>query len=184
MIQRFTTKRDIVKGFANAMNLISPEVQNHHEKVSYLCYRLAEAMDIPETQRRLAFFGGLLHDIGGVLKEGNISLLELERDARGVTVNGAKLLRMLPLTDRFAPIVQESQTPWERMKKTFKTVKAPHQISQIVHLADTVTLLLNDRESALNQVDHVKTCIHNIGDREFAPDVLAGFDRLCGIEAV
>ena len=45
MIQQFTTKRDIIRGFANAMNLISPEVQNHHEKVSYLCYRLAEAME-------------------------------------------------------------------------------------------------------------------------------------------
>ena len=184
MIQQFTTKRDIIRGFANAMNLISPEVQNHHEKVSYLCYRLAEAMGMPEAQKRLAFFGGLMHDIGGVLKEGNVSLLELERDARGVSVNGAKLLRMLPLTDPFASIVQESQTPWERLKRTFKTLHAPQRIGQIVHLADTVTLLLNDKESALNQVDHVKECIHNIGEREFGPDVLAGFDKLCGIEAV
>lgn len=30
MIQQFTTKWDIIRGFANAMNLISPEVQNHH----------------------------------------------------------------------------------------------------------------------------------------------------------
>ena len=63
MIQQFTTKRDIIRGFANAMNLISPEVQNHHEKVSYLCYRLAEAMGMPEAQKRLAFFGGLMTPI-------------------------------------------------------------------------------------------------------------------------
>jgi HD-GYP domain-containing protein (c-di-GMP phosphodiesterase class II) len=91
---------------------------------------------------------------------------------------------MLPLTDPFASIVQESQTPWERLKRTFKTLHVPQRIGQIVHLADTVTLLLNDKESALNQVDHVKECIHNIGEREFGPEVLAGFDKLCGIEAV
>ena len=78
MIQHFTTKRDLIGGFANAMNLVSPEVQNHHQKVSYLAYRLAEAAGLDDHERMLAFTGGLLHDIGGVLKQGDVSLLDLE----------------------------------------------------------------------------------------------------------
>ena len=34
MNQHFTTKRDLIGGFASAMNLVSPEVQDHHEKRS------------------------------------------------------------------------------------------------------------------------------------------------------
>lgn len=55
-------------------------------------------------------------------------------------------------------------------------------IGQIVHLADTVSLLLNERESVLNQISHVNACIHEVGEHEFAPEVLAGFDKLCSIE--
>ena len=181
---QFTSIRDLVRAFANAMNLLSPEVQNHHEKVAYLAYRLAEVMGMTEQQRRLAFFGGLMHDIGGVLKQGNISLLELERNARQISATGAAILRMFPLTHPFAGVVQVSQTPWQRLKTAAGAVKAPHQIGQIIHLADTATLLLSESESALNQVAPVRAKLHGVGEREFGPDVLAAFDRLCDVEAV
>ena len=150
MDRQLTTRRDIVMGFANAMNLISPEVENHHEKVSYLAYHLAETMGMNEQQRTLAFYGGLLHDIGGVLKPGNISLTELEASAGQVAAAGASLLRSFPVTLPFAPTVQESQTPWQRLKKLRAALKAPQQLGQIIHLADAVTLLMNGEESALN----------------------------------
>lgn len=46
------------------MNLISPEVQNHHEKVAYISYRLADLMGMNEQEKQLALFGALMHDIG------------------------------------------------------------------------------------------------------------------------
>ena len=60
MNKQFTTKRDIISAFANAMNLISPEVKDHHDKVSYLSYRLAEAMGMSDQQKMNALAGGLL----------------------------------------------------------------------------------------------------------------------------
>ena len=124
MIQHFTTKRDLIGGFANAMNLVSPDVQNHHQKVSYLAYRLAEAAGLDEQQRMLAFAGGLLHDIGDVLKQGSVSLHELELNADQVASAGAALLRTFPVTSSFAPVVQESQTPWQRLKRLYGSMPA------------------------------------------------------------
>ena len=147
MVQHFTTKRDLIGGFTNAMNLISPEVQNHHEKVSYLAYRLAEASGLDDHEKMLAFTGGLLHDIGGVLKQGDVSLLDLELNAGQVASAGAALLRVFPATSRFAPVVQESQTPWQRLKRLHAHLKAPQQIGQCIHLADAITLLLEVLES-------------------------------------
>ena len=184
MDRQLTTRRDILAGFANAMNLISPEVENHHEKVSYLAYHLAEAMGMSEQQRTLAFFGGLLHDIGGVLKPGSISLTELESSAGQIAAAGASLLRSFPVTLPFAPTVQESQTPWQRLKKLRAALKAPQQLGQIIHLADAVTLLLNEEECALNQVAQAKEAILCVGQEEFSPEVLAAFETLCGHEAI
>ena len=156
MVQHFTTKRDLIGGFTNAMNLISPEVQNHHEKVSYLAYRLAEASGLDDHEKMLAFTGGLLHDIGGVLKQGDVSLLDLELNAGQVASAGAALLRVFPATSRFAPVVQESQTPWQRLKRLHAHLKAPQQIGQCIHLADAISLLLDGSQPVLNQIVQVR----------------------------
>ena len=183
MIRRFTTKKDILAGFAGAMNLISPEVENHHEKVAYLSYRLAEMMELPEKQRQLAFLGGLMHDIGGILQRDGVSLLELERHAGEISGAGAMILRGFSLTQPFSAVVEESQTPWRRLKAAAGGLKAPQRLGQIVHLADVITLLLKDTEPVLNQLPCIREAILGTGDREFNPEVLAAFDRLCGVEA-
>lgn len=152
MIRQFTTKRDIIGTFAKAMNLISPEVQNHHERVSSLAYRLAVTAGMDEKHRMLAFAGGLLHDIGRVLKQGSISLADLEMSAEQVASTGASLLRAFPATSPFAAVVRESQTPWHRLKKLYADLKAPYQIGQMIHLADAVSLLLNGEIPVLNQI--------------------------------
>ena len=184
MIRQFTTKRDIIRAFANTMNLVSPEVQDHHEKVSYLAYRLAEALDMDEKHLMMAFAGGLLHDIGGILKEGNISLSDLEMSAGQAAAVGASILKTFPVTSPFAGVVRESQTPWQRLKSIHTDLKITHQIGQIVHLADAVSLLLNGESPVLNQIDQVRQMIHCGVESEFSPEVLAAFDRLCSREAV
>ena len=184
MIRHFTTKRDLIGGFANAMNLISPEVENHHEKVAYLAYRLAEALDMDEQQRSLAFAGGLLHDIGGILKRGDVSLLDLEMSAGQVASAGAALLKTFPSASPFAQVVQESQTPWHRLKKLHANLKAPQRIGQVIHLADAVTLLLDATAPVLNQVGQIRQAIRCGSETEFSPEVLSAFEKLCARESV
>ena len=184
MIRQFTTKRDIISAFANTMNLVNPELQDHHEKVSYLAYRLAETLGMDEKHRMMAFAGGLLHDIGGVMKQGNISLSDLEMNAGQVAAVGASLLNTFPLTSPFAGIVRESQTPWQRLKSIHADLKVTHQIGQIVHLADAVSLLLNDESPVLNQIGQVRQVIRSGVESEFSTEVLAAFERLCSREAV
>ncbi len=184
MIRQFTTKRDIISAFANTMNLVNPELQDHHEKVSYLAYRLAETLGMDEKHRMMAFAGGLLHDIGGVMKQGNISLSDLEMNAGQVAAVGASLLNTFPLTSPFAGIVRESQTPWQRLKSIHADLKVTHQIGQIVHLADAVSLLLNDESPVLNQIGQVRQMIRSGEESEFSTEVLAAFEKLCSREAV
>ena len=52
MERKFASKRDIIKAFAGSMNLISPEVENHHEKVSFLAWRLADILGMDEEQKK------------------------------------------------------------------------------------------------------------------------------------
>ena len=184
MIQQFTTKRDVLGAFANAMNLISPDVGNHHEKVAYIAYRIAEEMGMTEQQRMLALSGGLLHDVGGVLKRGDFSLADLEMSAGQIARTGAGLLRAFAATTPYADVVYDSQTPWERLRQIRKNLRTPALIGQIVHLADAVSLMLGDSLTVLSQIGQVREMVRCGGDREFSPDVLAAFESLCGKESV
>ena len=184
MIRQFTTKRDIIGAFANTMNLINPELEDHHEKVAYLAYRLAEAMDMDEHQKKVAFAGGLLHDIGGILTQRDISLTDLEMKAGQVAAAGASLLERFPVTAPFAGVVRESQTPWQRMQLPFSELDESKKIGQIVHLADAATLLLNGSEPVLNQISQVREMIQCGNESEFASEVIAAFEDLCTRESI
>ncbi len=184
MIEKLTTKRELMKAFAKAMNLVSPEVQHHHDQVAYLSYQIAGAMGLSEDLKQKALYGGLVHDIGGITEKEHVSLMEIEEHARDSTSVGAALLEMFPETRPFAGIVKQSQTPWEALKRAAGAFRSPFQLAQIIHLADVVSLILNDSDSVLNQVENVRCILHEKLQSEFSPDVLAGFDKLCGIEIV
>ena len=80
MEQAFTTMRDLIRAFAAAMNFIEPEVEGHHEQVTYLAARLAEELEFSGPERNLTFYGALLHDVGSVMMRSGRSLRELEAD--------------------------------------------------------------------------------------------------------
>ena len=184
MEKSFTSLNDLIRGFANAMNLISPEVQNHHQKVAYLAYNIADAMGMSDRECYLALMGALLHDVGGVLQSEKVSLVEIERNAAALAKASAAVLHGHPLTSGLTDIVSNSQSPWRAIRALPKRLKNPVLIGQIVHLADTVSLMLDESSSVLNQVDHIRDCIESAGDTEFHPDVRKGFAAASRREAL
>ena len=184
MGKQFTTMRDLIRGFTGAINLISPEVENHHEKVAYLSTHLAHELGMNEQEQRLVFYGALFHDIGSIMAEGNISLHDLESKPFELARSGASILKMFEPTSFLSSVVEESQSPWEAICSLPDKLRKPRLIGQVIHLADAITLLLREDESVLNQIPVIKKCIHESGQKEFHPDVLKAFDAMCERDAV
>jgi len=178
MKRRFALKRDIIRAFAGSMNLISPEVENHHEKVSFLAYRLADILGMNEAQKKTVFYAGLLHDIGGVLQRGNLSLADVETNVREIVVYGAAILKQFAVTAPYAPVVQESQTPWYCVDTLPKARDEQVRLGQIVHLADAVSLWMAGPETALNRVARFNDLLCHGREREFSPESLEALRRL------
>ena len=182
-----TTMRSVAGGFSYVMDLVHAEVEDHHKKVAYLAYRLAEEMQMPEQACRLSIIGGLLHDIGGVLEQGKISLMDLEANATKLSDAGANIVSLIPVDAPLADIVKYSQRPADdllEMTKGYETVREwlkdqqnleepekrkqiSRMIGQIVHLADVAVLLFDGDSSPLNQVERVRAGIR----------MIAGLDR-------
>jgi len=184
MERRFASKRDIIRAFAGSMNLISSEVENHHEKVSFLAYRLADILGMDENQKKTVFYAGLLHDIGGVLQHDTLSLTDLEANAQEIVVYGAAILKQFPVTAPYAPVVLECQTSWHCVDTLPKAQDEQVRLGQIVHLADVVTLLMEGPETTLNRAALVSDLLCHGREREFSPESLEALRRLSGREDV
>jgi len=182
MEHRFALKHDLIRAFAGAMNLISPEVENHHEKVSFLAWRLAEILGMDEGQKKTVFYAGLLHDIGGILHRGNLSLADVEANAQEIAVYGASILNKFAVTVPYASVVLESQTPWHCVDTLPKARDERVRLGQIVHLADAVTLWMAGPETALNRAAHLNDLLCH--EREYSPESLEALRLLSGREDV
>ena len=172
---------EFVRAFSDAMNLISPEVKNHHEKVGYIACELAKELKMSRQDLKITFFGAMLHDIGSLMMEGDISLLDLEVHPLRLARMGSQLLRESPVTNALADVVGNCQTPWQKLKAS---VEKKPLIPQVIHLADVVSLLLTEEKPVLNQIADMKECIHQVREGEFHPDVLRAFDSLCTKEYI
>ena len=184
MDKPFTNLTDLIRGFARAMNLIDAEVQNHHEKVAYLSYCIASEIGLSERECYTAIMASLLHDVGGILRSEKVSLTDIERDAANLAKAGAAFLRDHPITSGLTDIVRHSQTSWHALGLLPGNLATPMLIGQIVHLSDVVSLMLDEKTSVLNQVDHIRDCIENAGNREFHPTVRQAFLSVSRREAL
>ncbi|MBR4702585.1 MAG: HD domain-containing protein [Oscillospiraceae bacterium] len=184
MKEQFVSLRDAVRAFAGAMNLIDSEISDHHEKVAYFAYQLATALDFPERERKLTFYGALLHDVGSVTMDQGLSLRELEQLPRALARAGASLLRRSEALARLSDIVEASQSPWRKLKLAPEALLRPRLMGQIIHLSDAVALLLKEKEHPLNQVEYIRSCVAQVGEREFHPQVLRAFEEVAGREVV
>ena len=184
MDKPFTNLTDLIRTFARAMNLIDAEVENHHEKVAYLSYCIANEIGLTERECYTAIMAALLHDVGVILHSEKVSLADIERDAANLAKDGAAVLRDHPITAGLTEIVLHSHTSWQALRLIPSSLAAPMLIGQIVHLADTVSLMLDDHTSVLNQVDHICDCIDSMGDREFHPTVHRAFLSVSRREAL
>ena len=184
MDKPFTSYIDLIRGLANAMNLISPEVQSHHQKVAYLAYCVADEMGMSQKECFKALMGALLHDVGGIMQSENLSLFDLESDALKLARASACVLKSNPLTSSLTDVVAHSQSPWQSIKTLPRRLMNPVLLGQVIHLSDAVSLLLDEEGSVLNQVDHIRECIESTGNREFHPDVREAFSRVSRREAL
>lgn len=183
MEDHFTNMRELVNGFANAMNLISPETQNHHQQVAYLAYHIANEMNYDDASRVKIIYSALLHDVGAVILPKAQSLLELERHSATLARAGAKLLGEVPKMAYIAEILLTSQTPFGKIPN-MPIMPRPVMFGQIINLADMVSLLLDAGKPVLNQTDHVRKCVQNASGKAFHPKVVEAFLRVADHEYI
>ncbi len=167
---------DLVFCLTNTGDLISNEISNHHKKVAYLAFRIAEKFGLTKEQQREIFLAGLLHDVGAFSTEERLELLENETpNINDHAFIGAKIIEgFKPLKDT-ANIIRYHHIPWDDGKgREFCGNKVPLS-SHILHLADRIVVLIDSRQEIIGQAKGICEKIESFSNSKFMPELVDAF---------
>ena len=182
----FTNMRALNGMLAEALNLIDPNIEHHHQQTAYMTYMIGRAAELDPRSLELARMAALAHDIGFITMDDPQSVEELERKETGIAEIGAKLIEGFPDSAAIARVVRRCQSSWSSFLSCPDREKeeTSARIANIVHLADAVSTMVRSDTPILNQVKGICEAIQVLRGTEFSEEAVDAFLRTSETEFV
>lgn len=182
---KFINLYELISCLTDAVDLISPELVNHHQQVAYLSYSIAGELNLSRKQQNDLVLAGLLHDVGAFSLEERLALIEEESlTASHHAFKGAHMLEnFYPLAD-IAHIIRYHHIPWNHGEgRNYHGNEVPF-VSHIIHLADRIAVLIDKEREIISQVKDIQNTIALQKDTVFVPELVDAFMQLSTREYV
>lgn len=176
---------DMMFALSCAMDLVAPELFNHHQQVAYLAYRLAEEMGLSKVEQQTLFMAGMLHDIGSLSIKERLGMLQQEQlETNSHAFRGAALLERYRPFAPLARIVRYHHIPWNHGEGEHYGGEAVPFASHVLHLADRACVLFNEKKNILLQVPSMMEQLSNGSGTAFTPASVKALAQLCQREYI
>lgn len=161
---------DILLCLSRAQSFISPIITRHHQQVAYLSYRLCEQLEFSGEQTKDIFLAALVHDIGALSVEEQLSLIELEPvDVNNHGFRGAKLFREFAPLKPASDIIKYHHWPWNHGAGVEYLGEEVPPGSHIIHLADRTCAIFSMERNVISQVPEALEIIRQQQGTKFVP---------------
>ena len=179
MTDSFTTMSSLLGALARALNLIDPNVENHHQQTAYLSFMIARGAQFTDEEVELTIYAALLHDIGFVTGEDQKSVAELEMEAVKLSRTGASILRGLSGADPVSDVILHCQCPWTDFLALPDEIKEREyqsaRIASVIHLADVISTMIKPDEPIIHQRAFLRSVAVSMRDKEFSAEAVDAF---------
>jgi putative nucleotidyltransferase with HDIG domain len=169
---------DFISGISEAVDLVSSELNSHHNKVAYISYNIAKEMYLPEEEINNIVLAASLHDIGAFTNEERFQVVLAlfdDNDSDKHSIVGYELLRRFePLTD-VATLIKYHHAHYDKSNPEIPIG------SYVIHLADRLSILIDEHREVLEQVPRI---MKDIDQRQsiFHPDTMDALHRVVKLE--
>lgn len=177
----------LVDSLSKVLDLISPSLVNHHRKVSYIAFNIARKMGLSEDEQHNILEAGALHDIGVLTHEERIHLLEFDFSGNFLMLHlhgyvGYLMLKDFKPFEKIANFLRFHHVWYEKINDpVFKNKEIPLQ-SHIIHLADRISILIDEKQEILGQVKKIVRMVEKNSGTMFMPELVNVFKNLSNIE--
>ena len=169
---------DFTSSISEAIDLVYPALCNHHKKVAYISYCIAKEMGMPDYKIMDIVLASILHDIGAFSVSDRMSVVNAMFDdsaANQHALLGFRLLQGCKPLDNAANIIKYHHAHYKAAARGIPMG------SYVVHLADRLSLLLNEGGEILEQIPDIMAKIEE-NSEVFHPDTMAALRRLVQLE--
>lgn len=167
---------DLVTSLSDVMDLVNPALDDHHKKVAYIAYSLAQEMGLAKRDCCDILLAGMLHDIGALsLKEKTDALhFEVVFPHRHAEAGGFLLKPFAPLAP-IGEMISCHHVPWGGGAGKVYNGRPVPLASHILHLADRVAVLANTSKTICRNSLAVIRQIEAQTEQMFMPEVARAF---------
>lgn len=182
--ESFTNVRSLLGALAEAMNLINPDMEHHHEQTAYLAYQIARELKFSDRDIERTICAALLHDIGSIMFEKQCTIAEVERHAKTIAKLGADMLRDIPFMGNIADIIEHCQSSWKDCTDDHGQCYVGARIAAVIHLADAVSFVVRYDQPVLNQTKKICAMVEAKKGTEFSEEAVEAFLHIAELEYI
>lgn len=170
---------DLIACLSDVIDLVNPELVDHHKRVAYIAFALAREMGLSEEEGTELLVAGKLHDIGALSLSERMVLLNFEEEsAQRHAEIGYLLLRDFAPFAGVAEIIRSHHDPWSMVHTRERHTTELTVKTQILHLADRVAILAPRGPNILDVVAQIREQIGQQSGTTFMPEAVKAFQRL------
>jgi HD-GYP domain-containing protein (c-di-GMP phosphodiesterase class II) len=176
---------DMVASIARVIDMMSPDVGNHHLQVAYLAYRLGEELQLSDDKKFDLFIAGALHDIGAFSLQDRLDLLEFEDTKPGEhSMAGSLILETFTPFSGIARLIKFHHVHWKNGEGAFQNGESVPNESHMIHLADRVAVKISRKAPVLSQVQGIcRAILEHKGD-VFVPEYVDALINMANREHI
>lgn len=150
------TTFDLLSTFSDLADLVDDNLTRHHYQVAYLALELAKELNFSEKEQQEVTYTGLIHDIGALSENERLKTLNFEfENPHRHAENGYQLLCDLDLLDNIPEIIRFHHIPWQQGEGTRVEAREVPEASHLIHLADRISILIDNDQYILHQDDEI-----------------------------
>jgi HD-GYP domain-containing protein (c-di-GMP phosphodiesterase class II) len=165
---------EMMMSLSSAIDLISPEVYNHHKRVAFIAYSISNELKQTKQEQNELIFAGLVHDIGAMALQERLKSLNFDMENPDVhSMFGYHFLKTFPSFDKIAQLVRYHHTSWEEGQANSIPMGG-----YILHLADRIDILIRRDKEILSQINRIKKVILQESGKKFNPTVVEAFVKV------
>ena len=169
---------DFAAGISEVVDLVSPNLSEHHKKVAYISYNIATEMGLPDIEVQNILLGAILHDVGAFTSDERLEVVYAlfnDNEYNGHSEMGYKLLRNFEPFGEAAALIRDHHAHYDKSSNSIAIG------SHIIHLADRLSVLLDEHRELLEQVPEIMSDIERHSNI-FHPDTLDALKRVSKME--
>lgn len=173
---------DMVMCLSDAMDLISPDVSGHHERVACIAYSLSREMQLPVEQQKDMFLASILHDSGAFSLKERLQAFHFEEinPSKHAEIGYRLFKDFAPLANA-ASLIRYHHARWDSDAAEPEGGTIPIG-SHILHLSDRVDILIDKHREILGQAKDIVAKIKTQYGKMFMPEALDAFQSLASKE--